>query len=83
MLDFIKLDIEGAERRCLEGARKTIEAYHPGLAVCAYHLQDDLLALSDFVRSLDRPYEMKLRHYKNSAGDTILYAVPKKRAGKM
>ena len=82
-LDFIKLDIEGAERRCLEGARKTIEAYHPGLAVCAYHLQDDLLALSDFVRSLDRPYDMKLRHYKNSAGDTILYAVPKKRAGKM
>ncbi len=77
-LDFIKLDIEGAERRCLEGARKTIETYHPGLAICAYHLQDDLFVLSDFIKSLDCPYDMKLRHYKNSAGDTILYAVPRK-----
>jgi FkbM family methyltransferase len=73
---FIKLDIEGAEREALKGAVKTIKRCRPLLAVCAYHLQDDLLVLSDFIKSLDCGYEIKLRHYMCSAGDTIMYAVP-------
>lgn len=77
-VDFIKLDIEGAERNCLEGARKTIENYRPCLAICAYHLQDDLLVLYEFIKSLNCSYEIKLRHYKDSSGDTILYAVPRR-----
>lgn len=31
--DFIKIDIEGFERECLEGAKKTIEKYRPIVAV--------------------------------------------------
>lgn len=77
-VDFIKLDIEGAERNCLEGARKTIEKYHPWLAICAYHLQDDLPVLYEFIQSLNCTYEIKLRHYKDSSGDTILYGIPKR-----
>lgn len=77
-VDFIKLDIEGAERNCLEGARKTIEKYHPRLAICAYHLQDDLLVLYEFIKSLHGSYDIKLRHYKDSSGDTILYGIPPK-----
>lgn len=76
-VDFIKLDIEGAERNCLEGARKTIEKYHPRLAICAYHLQDDLLVLYEFIKSLHGSYDIKLRHYKDSSGDTILYGIPR------
>jgi FkbM family methyltransferase len=73
---FIKLDIEGAEREALMGAIKTIKRCRPLLAICAYHLQDDLLVLSDFIKSLDCGYEINLRHYMCSAGDTIMYAVP-------
>lgn len=74
---MIKLDIEGAEREALEGARKLIERDKPILAICAYHLQDDLLVLFDFIKSLKCNYKIMLRHYMNSSGDTIMYAIPK------
>lgn len=75
-IGFIKLDIEGAERKALDGARDTIKACHPILAICAYHMQDDLLMLYQSIQSMDCEYKIYLRHYMNSAGDTILYAIP-------
>ncbi len=75
-LRLIKLDIEGAERYALQGAKNTIERNRPVLAICAYHLQDDILVLSDFIRSALTGYKLYLRHYLLSAGDTILYGIP-------
>lgn len=40
-VDFIKMDIEGAERNALRGGRTTIGRFRPRLAVSAYHLPDD------------------------------------------
>lgn len=76
-VSFIKLDIEGAEREALIGAVNVIKKYRPILAICAYHLQDDLLVLSDLIDSIGCGYQLYLRHYMLSAGDTVLYAVPK------
>lgn len=73
---LIKLDIEGAERRALAGAVKVIKKNRPVLAICAYHLQDDLLVLSDFIKSLECGYRLYLRHYMLSSGDSILYGIP-------
>lgn len=75
-LGFIKLDIEGAEREALRGGEKTIKRCRPILAVCAYHLQDDLLVLSEYIESLNCGYHLFLRHYMYSSGDTVLYAIP-------
>lgn len=36
-IDFIKMDIEGAEMQALHGAEKLIAQHHPKLAVCTYH----------------------------------------------
>ncbi len=75
-VSLIKLDVEGAERQVLAGAAETIKRDRPVLAICAYHLQDDLLVLSDFIRSLDCSYQLYLRHYMLASGDSILYGVP-------
>lgn len=75
-ISFIKLDIEGAEREALAGAKETIKRYHPVLAICAYHLQDDLLVLPRLILKMGCNYKLYLRHYMLSAGDTILYAIP-------
>lgn len=40
-VDFIKADIEGAERDMLRGAQKTLAEFAPKLALCTYHLPDD------------------------------------------
>lgn len=45
-VDFIKLDVEGAEPFALEGARQTIKRDMPNLAICVYHDWDDWLTVS-------------------------------------
>jgi FkbM family methyltransferase len=39
-VDFIKMDIEGAEPRAIVGGRETIAKYHPRMALCTYHAPD-------------------------------------------
>ena len=40
-VDYIKMDIEGAEQRALKGGRETIAKYHPTLSLSAYHVPSD------------------------------------------
>ncbi|MFB3828616.1 MAG: FkbM family methyltransferase [Bryobacteraceae bacterium] len=49
-VDYIKMDIEGAEQRALAGARETIARYHPRLALSAYHMPDDPEKIPALVR---------------------------------
>ena len=54
-LDFIKMDIEGAEIKALAGAQKTIEKFRPDFAIGSYHIADG---------KQTRPYvERALRDY--------------------
>ena len=40
-VDYIKMDIEGAEQRALTGGQATLRKFHPRLALSAYHVPDD------------------------------------------
>jgi len=48
-VDFIKMDVEGAERNALGGARKLLKRWRPRLAISSYHLKGDPAVLSGLV----------------------------------
>ena len=57
-VDYIKMDIEGAEARALAGARETLRRYHPRLSIAAEHNANDEVRIPEVVRSLAPGYHM-------------------------
>lgn len=57
-VDFIKTDIEGAERYALEGAATVLSSHAPKLAVSTYHLPDDPSILKGIVLK-HHPYHVQ------------------------
>jgi len=50
-VDYIKMDIEGAEQRALTGASQTIGRYHPRLSISAYHMPDDPVKIPRIIKA--------------------------------
>jgi hypothetical protein len=73
-VDFIKLDIEGAEVNALEGAANTLRRHRPRLAIAAYHRNDDLTRIPVTLRQMGPNYRFHLAHYTTHHGETVLYA---------
>lgn len=55
-VDFIKADIEGAERHMLMGAKRTLRDFAPMLAICTYHLPDDKEVLEGLIKEANPKY---------------------------
>lgn len=68
-VDFIKLDVEGAELDVLKGAATTISRFKPILALSAYHKLDDFWTLWGFVKSIRPDYEFAMRQFVISKED--------------
>ncbi|MGE5646759.1 MAG: FkbM family methyltransferase [Acidobacteriota bacterium] len=58
-VDFIKMDIEGAEQHALRGGRATIAAYHPRMSLSAYHRPDDPVKIPELVKAAWPGYGME------------------------
>ena len=75
-VDYIKMDVEGAERETLLGCRQTIAAWKPQLSVAAYHRTGDLWELPLLVKELCPEYRLYLRRHKYvPAWEILLYAI--------
>jgi FkbM family methyltransferase len=57
-VDFIKMDIEGAEQSALAGARGTLARFQPRLAITAYHLAEDPAKIPELVHVAKPEYAM-------------------------
>ena len=72
---FIKMDIEGAEKEALFGAKNMISAYHPKLAICVYHRWEDLFELPLLIKEFYSDYKLYIRHYSDHFAETVCYAI--------
>lgn len=73
-IDFIKMDIEGAELDALQGAMNSIQKFRPTLAIAVYHRISDFHTISSWIKELNLGYRMYLGHYSIHAEETILFA---------
>ena len=58
-VDFIKMDIEGAEKNALKGARATLNRYRPHMSISSEHLPDDVQKIPAVVREIEPAYRLE------------------------
>jgi len=75
-MDFIKMDVEGAECDALYGSKHTIIKHRPHMAICVYHKYDDLWNVPRIILSFDNMYKCYLRHNSRKRTETVMYFVP-------
>lgn len=63
-VDFIKADIEGAERLMLQGAQETLRKFAPKLALCTYHLPDDKEVMTNLILKANPDYKIEYKWKK-------------------
>ena len=73
---YLKMDIEGAEMKALQGTSRHILQHRPKLGISIYHRPTDLLDVWRYLRSLSPNYHFYLRNHTVLWDDIILYAVP-------
>jgi len=76
-VDYIKLDIEGAEQDAIQGAEETIKKYKPILAICIYHKAEDWYMVPQKVLAIEPDYQIYIRHYMEGIFETVMYFIPR------
>jgi len=75
-VDFLKIDVEGADVGVLEGAAQTLTEQRPRLALACYHKPDDLVRIPDLIAELGLAYRWYLQCSTMTPVDTVLFGVP-------
>jgi FkbM family methyltransferase len=74
-LDFIKMDIEGAEMAALAGASAAIREFRPMLAISGYHKPEDLWEIPARILQLNPGYRLAFGHHTPINWESVFYAI--------
>jgi FkbM family methyltransferase len=75
-VNFVKMDIEGAELDALRGGEQTIRRHRPKLAISLYHKPDDFQTIPRWLTELDLGYKFYLGHHTIYQNETVLFGIP-------
>ncbi len=75
-VDFLKIDVEGADLGVLQGATQTLAEQRPRLALACYHNPDDLVRIPDLIAELGLAYRWYMQCSTMTPVDTVLFGVP-------
>lgn len=73
-VDFVKMDVEGAELRVIAGARATLERDRPTLALAAYHNDGDLVRIPSGIEAVRYGYRCFVHSCSPLEDETVLFA---------
>jgi FkbM family methyltransferase len=74
-IDFVKMDIEGAELEALAGASHIISTRRPRLAVSAYHSPSHMWEIPRAMQLLNPRYRLHFGHHTPVRWEAVFYAV--------
>ncbi len=76
-ISLIKMDIEGAEKNAIIGAKNIISKKTPKLLISVYHNNTDLFELPKIIKEYNPKYKLYLRYYGGQYFPTeiVLFAV--------
>ncbi|SFO98248.1 FkbM family methyltransferase [Hydrogenimonas thermophila] len=77
--NYIKMDVEGAEKEALCGAKNIIRDFTPNLAISLYHKPEDLWELPLLINELNPNYDFYIRVHAHLAIETVFYCIRKNR----
>lgn len=78
-IDFIKMDIEGAEIHALKGGITKIRSDRPILAVSLYHSPHDIVDIPLYCIHELENYIFFIRHHSFIGSETVLYGIPQEK----
>ena len=78
-LDFITLDVEGAEQKVLNGAIKSIKRFRPYLAISIYHSLEDFFEIPLLINQMVDNYFFHIELYDPYCIDTTFFGIPSER----
>jgi hypothetical protein len=79
-VDYLKMDIEGAELDALEGGRAMLASCRPVVAVAAYHKPEHVAEIAEFLLETLSPCRLYAAHDANWVFHIHYIAVPEERA---
>lgn len=76
-IGFVKMDIEGAERKALAGGMRTIKRDRPIMAISIYHSLEDITEIPKLLMRELESYSFMVRHHSYTYSESVLYGIPK------